>query len=362
MMFVHGANKSILTDKFIHKHEYEITMNNEFICDIDTTVLFLIITGPKSFENRQLIRTTWGSVKIYNNAKFRLAFVVGQLKLEAGDIQIKQKLQNENNRYQDIVQGNFIDSYKNLTYKTVFGLHWVQKYCRNAQFIFKVDDDVIINVFRLVDFLQRLRKSGEKTDRFVYCHPRRIGTPYRNITEKGYVTFSEYSYPLYPDYCHGGGYLMSSDVALDLYRVTKIIPYIKFEDVYIGFGMNLLELQIPDDQLGLWFDMQEKKWYKLNIYNEDKWYKPVELCMLKHLGMDSKWSKAKMLANWERIVSLNENNFKYFIYLMVTHISIVIPVLTLSACAVSFVVITYRRNRANHKVVAWFGWPKLIPL
>lgn len=181
--------------------------------------------------------------------------------------------------------------------------------------------------------------SDIKTHRFVYCNPGKSARPDRNQKQKGYITFSEYEYPLYPDYCHGGAILMSGDVVHDLYHVTKFIPRHRFEDIYIGFGMNLLELKITDDRLGVWFDIF------------DVWYKPVELCIGKRLGFGNKWSKTRMLASWGRIVSANESKFKHFIYLKLAQLGIefVILAITVSACAVSLVVLACKCTRYKLK-------------
>ena len=315
MIFVHGANRSKLTDMFIHKHEYEIILNNELVCDTDIFLLFLVMTEPKSFEIRQVIRNTWGSVQIYKSAKIRLVFLVGQLKLETDDLHIQQELRDESYHYHDIVQGNFIDSYRNLTYKTVFGLHWMQKYCRRTQFVFKVDDDVIVNVYRLVDFLQDLILENGKESKFVYCELEGFRGPSRNKRSKWYLNYSEYRDFKFPDYCGGPGYIMSGDVALDLYNITRYIPFIMLEDTYIGFGMKLLELDITDNSFGFFMDHYDVR------------FKVVELCIMKHIGRN----KYVMLKNWERIVSAHKNKFlKYLIYFMVKHI--VILVITVSAC------------------------------
>ncbi|PNF29538.1 hypothetical protein B7P43_G01927 [Cryptotermes secundus] len=42
-------------------------------------------------------------------------------------------LEDENHRYSDLVQGNFREAYRNLTYKHMMGLDWVTKYCQQAQ-------------------------------------------------------------------------------------------------------------------------------------------------------------------------------------------------------------------------------------
>ena len=56
----------------------------------------------------------------------------------------------ESNTFDDILQENFIDSYENLTYKTIMGFKWAVTNCRSAQFIMKTDDDMYVNVPEVV--------------------------------------------------------------------------------------------------------------------------------------------------------------------------------------------------------------------
>lgn len=58
----------------------------------------------------------------------------------------------------------------------------------------------------------------------------------------------------YPTYCHGARYILSNDVALNLYDVTKYVPFLWIDDVYIGFCMSLLGLQITDSFFGFFID------------------------------------------------------------------------------------------------------------
>lgn len=53
-------------------------------------------------------------------------------------------------RYGDIVQEDFVDSYRNLTHKAIMALRWVSQNCQNAKLILKADDDIFINIFKLV--------------------------------------------------------------------------------------------------------------------------------------------------------------------------------------------------------------------
>ena len=65
---------------------------------------------------------------------FRWVFLVG---LPAND-NMQMRLRNESATYGDIVQQNFVDSYRNLTFKTLMGLEYVTKHCDQAKYILKV--------------------------------------------------------------------------------------------------------------------------------------------------------------------------------------------------------------------------------
>ena len=68
--------------------------------------------------------------------------------------ELTSQLIDESFLYGDIARGDFIDDYFNMTYKTVLGLYWMTIYCPKATFVMKVDDDVMVNIYKLVDFLQ----------------------------------------------------------------------------------------------------------------------------------------------------------------------------------------------------------------
>ncbi|KAH3736609.1 hypothetical protein DPMN_043181 [Dreissena polymorpha] len=59
----------------------------------------------------------------------------------------------ENKIYHDIVQENFIDSYTNLTYKTIMGFKWASTKFSNVQFVMKTDDDMWFNVPSIIKLL-----------------------------------------------------------------------------------------------------------------------------------------------------------------------------------------------------------------
>ena len=75
-------------------------------------------------------------------------FLLGDPKSE------KQKLQiaNEAVEHNDIVQKSFEDIYRHLTFKTVLGYLWTRDQC-NASYIVKIDDDCLVNMDAIKDYL-----------------------------------------------------------------------------------------------------------------------------------------------------------------------------------------------------------------
>ena len=58
----------------------------------------------------------------------------------------------ENRKFGDIVQGDFVDSYNNLSFKGIMGNLWVAEFCEQAEFVVKTDDDLYYDLFE-VDFM-----------------------------------------------------------------------------------------------------------------------------------------------------------------------------------------------------------------
>lgn len=82
-----------------------------------------------------------------------MAFVLGATNIQS----IEDSLEAESYMYSDIIRGRFIDSYNNLTLKTISSLEWVDTYCSRAAFVLKTDDDMFINVLRLMSFIDKHR-------------------------------------------------------------------------------------------------------------------------------------------------------------------------------------------------------------
>lgn len=183
-------NKLIDIKKFIFK------INSQPCKDYTGGLLLVIIvtSNPVNFENRVVIRNTWG--KSVDSTK--VVFLLGETSNET----ISKEIQQESWVFGDIVQGNFVDAYRNMTYKHVMGLKWVSHHCPMAKYVLKADDDIVVNIREMRRFLaQELSPWGAKG--LIACQVCENAPVYRSERSKWKVTTSEYELDHYPTYCAG---------------------------------------------------------------------------------------------------------------------------------------------------------------
>ena len=80
--------------------------------------------------------------ELKDEIKVRRLFLIGNSLDDNSVDPLKEQhealLQAEANEYGDILQGEFHDSFRNLTLKEIMFLNWLPKHCPKTQFIFKV--------------------------------------------------------------------------------------------------------------------------------------------------------------------------------------------------------------------------------
>ncbi|KAL4239999.1 hypothetical protein ACF0H5_000794 [Mactra antiquata] len=214
--------------ELVNKHRYQYIVNNKYACNGDVFVVILIHSDPKKDNERKAIRDTWGAVNFHSGATIVTMFLLA----ETDDKNVQEKIKVESETYLDIVQGKFLDSYKNLTIKCVMGLHWVENFCAQAKFVLKVDDDTMVDVYHLVDFLLHKSPDGN-IDNFLYCSPYKNQGPVKYTDSKWFVSKKEYPFEKYPHYCEGFAFLMTRDVTKKLYKASRNVQFYWIDDVYL---------------------------------------------------------------------------------------------------------------------------------
>lgn len=106
--------------------------------------------------------------------------------------------------------GNFPEAYRNLPYKHVMALRWAANHnCIQTKFIIKMDDDIVVDLYRLTKYLHSLetRYYGQPIRHFLGGYVFSKVVPIRKHQNKWFVTNEEFSGDMYPDYLSGWLYV-----------------------------------------------------------------------------------------------------------------------------------------------------------
>ncbi|XP_074657331.1 beta-1,3-galactosyltransferase 5-like [Tubulanus polymorphus] len=225
-------------DNFSYKQlDLSIFTINSNICSQSqrgsSNISFIIIVTTavnRKPEVRQAIRDTWGSWTKDPRMRAAVVFLVGSPR-PGLDPRLLEALTNESRQYGDVIMTEFVDDYRNMTLKSMAMLHWVQKFCPNARYVIKCDDDVFVNVPVLVrDF-----PAMDSAQIGMTMHGYLIdwGTPYRVPYHKWCVSERNFPHKYFPKYCNGPLYAFSSRLVAPLLRAAYLVTLIPIEDVFI---------------------------------------------------------------------------------------------------------------------------------
>ncbi|NWS66068.1 B3GT2 galactosyltransferase, partial [Crotophaga sulcirostris] len=217
---------------------FEFIINEKEKCKDKTPFLILLIsTTAAEILLRNSIRKSWGDESVVPGVEVVRLFMLGVESKGPTNILLR-----ESEQYHDIIQQDFLDTYNNLTLKTMMGMNWVASYCSGASFVMKTDSDVFVNTRYLIEKLLR-PLSPPPQNYFTGCLMQGH-KPVRNKKNKWYISEEEYPGENYPPFCSGTGYVFSGDLASKIVSASVAIKYIHLEDVYVGLCLNAKGIQI----------------------------------------------------------------------------------------------------------------------
>ncbi|XP_045540293.1 beta-1,3-galactosyltransferase 1 [Papilio machaon] len=198
-------------------------------------VLVMVISAPMHFDYRNVIRKTW--------AKYQpTLFIMGTHRTHSESILGGNYL--ESKQFNDILVFDFYDQYQNLTLKTALMLKWASERCPQVKFLFKTDDDVLVNPW----ILQRVIKD--------HPHAQLLGYSI-NKTKLHRDEYNKYYVPrwlsrddLIPQYLSGTGYLINGAYMKKILYTAYLVPMVNMEDVYITYlvAKKTLNLTLTHDR------------------------------------------------------------------------------------------------------------------
>ncbi|XP_068567672.1 N-acetyllactosaminide beta-1,3-N-acetylglucosaminyltransferase 2-like [Cebidichthys violaceus] len=240
---------------FMHCRSYPIMVDQPDVCKEPPFLLLAVKSLAPHFDRRQAIRQSWGRAGLVANRTVVTVFLLGNATAGDHHPDLSGMLRYESVHHRDIIQWDYRDSFFNLTVKEVLFLEWIQTRCAGARFVFKGDDDVFVNTFRILDFLGGLSEPKAR-DLFVGDVITNAG-PHRDKKVKYFIPESMYV-GAYPPYAGGGGYLYSGDIATRLHNVSRQVALYPIDDVYTGMCLRKLGLA-PEKHKGFrTFNIEEK--------------------------------------------------------------------------------------------------------
>lgn len=217
--------------RLISPDSYHYLLNQPAVCrDRSPFLVFLVPVRPQEAAAREAVRRTWGGSGLDTVTVFFTGLPEGGQGSAA-----QEGLEQESRQQADIIQVNFVDSYHNLTIKTVLMMKWLDTHCPTASYAMKVDADIFVNVFQLLGRLRSSPRNGFITGSVI-----RDGRPRRDPNSKWYLSEELYPEDSFPPYVSGAGYVFSADLAARISWASRFVRVIPLEDVYVGLCLRVL--------------------------------------------------------------------------------------------------------------------------
>ena len=248
-------------------HNYTFSITNQESCNSakehqkntimkrqNIDVVIFVKSAVQNFHRRRAIRNTWGGKARLKDVRIKTFFTLGT----SHDVDIQNKVEEEDNKFRDLIQGDFTEAYFNNTIKTLMSFQWAYTFCDNSKFYFFVDDDYYVSIKNLLLFLKNPSKYEEyamienhetrnaykndiirQTDLYssekdLYAGFVCFVPPVRDKSSKFFITFEEYQYNMFPPFINAGAYVISNKTMKKLFLASHFVKLFRFDDVYMG--------------------------------------------------------------------------------------------------------------------------------
>uniref|UniRef100_A0A673KTN7 Hexosyltransferase n=1 Tax=Sinocyclocheilus rhinocerous TaxID=307959 RepID=A0A673KTN7_9TELE len=216
-----------------HPSNYHFILDEPDKCSQNPFLVLMVPVAPQQVDARNAIRSTWGNESSVQGKAVLTLFLVGL----TGGPEAQQQLEEESRQHRDLVQSNFVDSYFNLTIKTMVIMDWLATRCPQANFSMKVDSDMYIGLENLMTLLLAPNTPRQN---YITGHLMWNQNVIRNKNSKWYVPKELYPEPKYPTYVLGMAYVFSNDLPPKIVEASEAIKPFNIEDAYVGACLKRL--------------------------------------------------------------------------------------------------------------------------
>ncbi|XP_076841237.1 beta-1,3-galactosyltransferase 2-like [Brachyhypopomus gauderio] len=228
------TNITQVEDTYYHEaypHNYHYILDEPETCDhMEPFLTLMVPVAPQQVQARDAIRSTWGNESVVQGKVVKVLFMLGLPGGEQAE-KLQEQLLLESQQHHDIIQSNFMDTYINLTIKTMVIMDWLATHCPQSNYSMKVDSDMFLN---LENLMAMLLDPNTPTENYITGMVMWNRPVVRDKNSKWYVSEELYAEEFYPTYLLGMGYVFSNDLPEKIVAVSKNIKPFNIEDAYIG--------------------------------------------------------------------------------------------------------------------------------
>ncbi|EDO35080.1 predicted protein, partial [Nematostella vectensis] len=202
----------------------------------------VVNADPRKPENRKAIRGSWGLPNLQrgyiasnqDKLEWKVFFAMGKTGDNSQDSRNIREAEEQN----DLLIGNFNDTYNNLVVKTFMSHLWTLRL--KCKYVLKTDEDVYIRLPVLISWLRSQGSPARFYGGHVYEGYRAIRDPCSSKWAISKAYFPDY---YFPPFCGGAFHVISSDVVPDIVWYTSQRPPFHLDDAYIGVVARDLRIQ-----------------------------------------------------------------------------------------------------------------------
>lgn len=187
-----------------------------------------------------------------HHSSWKTVFLVGK----SNNFILDELVHHEAREYHDIVIGNFLDTFRNLSLKMVRGLEWAYKFCQ-PQYILKTDEDCYINTHSLIEWLKDYHFINRSKPLYL-GRVQSAMSVVRNKNHRYFVSEKMHPSPTFLSYVSGGGYVFSASLLPRLLQATRRVQRIPVEDASFGRYMDHIGIKPTNDNRFLPFILCEQ--------------------------------------------------------------------------------------------------------
>lgn len=166
------ATTSTTTANLLDLRNFTYTLQPRALCDTDSSADLLGLLIVTSYAGHDTLRAAHRQAMpdgLLRSLRLRRVFLLAALPATEKFVE-QRALAAEAQRFGDLLQGNFVEAYRRLSYKHVMGLRWaasmaaigncggggVDEGAGSSMFIVKADDDTVFDLYHLHAYLTEL--------------------------------------------------------------------------------------------------------------------------------------------------------------------------------------------------------------